>query len=133
MSFLRLAVTLLLLAVTLPLLVVTLLLLAVTLPLLAVTSPLLAVTLPLLAVHYATLKLLPPTPSSATPSPAPLHQWRSLHRRAPTWPPSGTSLIIEILTTFRPNDQVYDSGRHALLPLPALVQGEPCSPLPTLV
>ena len=30
-------------------------------------------------------------------------------------------------------DQVYDQGRHALLPLPSLPQGEPCAPLPTLV
>jgi len=29
--------------------------------------------------------------------------------------------------------QVYDQGRHALLPLPPLPQGERCSPLPTLV
>ena len=29
--------------------------------------------------------------------------------------------------------QVYDQGRHALLPLPPLPQGEQCSPLPTLV
>ena len=29
--------------------------------------------------------------------------------------------------------QVYDQGRHALLPLPPLPQGERCSPFPTLV
>ena len=29
--------------------------------------------------------------------------------------------------------QVYDQGRHALLPLPHLPQGQPCAPLPTLV